>query len=55
MGTKNNPKKNEFKNLAEMNNHILTEKYGEAFAKRVAERIKKQRKIHQPPENKLPI
>jgi hypothetical protein len=58
MDTKNTPKKqkrNRFKSLAEMNNHILTKKYGEAFAKRVAERIKKQRKIHQPAENKLPI
>jgi len=47
--------KKRFKNLAEMNNHILTEKYGEAFAKRVAERIKKERILHQPSANKLPI
>jgi len=54
--TKKTPKKERrFKNLAEMNNHILTKRYGKIFAKRVAERIKKQRKIHQPAENKLPI
>lgn len=38
--------KRKFKNLSEMNHHIITEQFGREFAERLRKRIEKCRKIH---------
>lgn len=59
MALKNIPKKYEtkkrFKNLTEMNRHILTEKYGKDVANRIIEETEKLKRMHQASKNKLPI
>jgi len=44
-----------FKNLTEINNHILTKKYGKDVANRIIKKTEKLKKLHQPSKNRLPL
>lgn len=51
----NPTEKREFKNLSEINLHILTETYGREEAERLMEQMKTFRQINCPSINKYPI